>query len=55
MECLLLKAVENGGATPSYELILRVAALFSRHDAIPFIIKDTRRTARRFENWLIIG
>ena len=38
----LLKAVENGTATLSFELILRLAALYSRHDPIPFIIKYTR-------------
>lgn len=35
----LLKAVENGTATLSFELILRIAALYSRHDPMPFIIK----------------
>lgn len=38
----LLKAVENGTATLSFELILRLAALYSRHDPIPFILKYTR-------------
>ena len=38
----LLQAVENGTATLSFELILRLAALYSRHDPIPFIIKYTR-------------
>jgi len=38
----LLKAVEDGTATLSFELILRIAALYSRHDPIPFIIKYTR-------------
>jgi transcriptional regulator with XRE-family HTH domain len=38
----LIKAVENGTATLSFELILRIAALYSRHDPIPFIIKYTR-------------
>jgi transcriptional regulator with XRE-family HTH domain len=38
----LLKAIEDGTATLSFELILRLAALYSRHDPIPFIIKYTR-------------
>ena len=37
-----LAAVENGTATLSFELILRMAALLARHDPIPFIIKLTR-------------
>ncbi|MCF8130374.1 MAG: helix-turn-helix domain-containing protein [Deltaproteobacteria bacterium] len=37
-----LAAVENGTATLSFELILRLAALLARHDPIPFIIKLTR-------------
>jgi transcriptional regulator with XRE-family HTH domain len=37
-----LAAVENGAATLSFELILRLAALLARHDPIPFIIKLTR-------------
>ncbi len=38
----LLTAVENGTATLSFELILRLSALLARHDPIPFIIKFTR-------------
>ena len=38
----LLKAVENGTATLSFELILRLSALLARHDPLPFIIKFTR-------------
>jgi transcriptional regulator with XRE-family HTH domain len=38
----LLEAVENGTATLSFELILRLAALLARNDPIPFIIKYTR-------------
>jgi len=38
----LLSAVENGTATLSFELILRMAALVARHDPIPFIIRCTR-------------
>jgi transcriptional regulator with XRE-family HTH domain len=37
-----LTAVENGTATLSFELILRLSALLARHDPIPFIIKLTR-------------
>jgi len=37
-----LTAVENGTATLSFELILRLAALLARHDPIPFIIKFVR-------------
>ncbi len=37
-----LAAVENGTATLSFELILRLAALLARHDPIPFIIKFIR-------------
>jgi len=37
-----LTAVENGTATLSFELILRIAALLARHDPIPFIIKFIR-------------
>lgn len=37
-----LAAVENGTATLSFELILRLAALLARHDPIPFIIRLTR-------------
>jgi transcriptional regulator with XRE-family HTH domain len=38
----LLEAVENGAATLSFELILRLAALLARHDPVPFIIRFTR-------------
>jgi transcriptional regulator with XRE-family HTH domain len=38
----LLEAVENGTATLSFELILRLAALLARHDPIPFVIRFTR-------------
>lgn len=38
----LLEAVENGTATLSFELILRVAALVARHDPIPFVMQLTR-------------
>ncbi len=35
----LVEAVENGTATLSFELILRLAALLARHDPIPFVMK----------------
>jgi len=38
----ILEAVENGTATLSFELILRLSALLARHDPVPFIIKYTR-------------
>jgi len=38
----LLEAVENGTATLSFELILRLAALIARNDPIPFIMRTTR-------------
>lgn len=38
----ILEAVENGTATLSFELILRLSALLARNDPIPFIIKYTR-------------
>ncbi len=38
----LLEAVENGTATLSFELILRLAALLARNDPVPFILRYTR-------------
>lgn len=38
----LLEAVEDGTATLSFELILRMAALVSRHDPVPFVMRMTR-------------
>lgn len=38
----LIEAVENGTATLSFELVLRLAALLARHDPIPIILKFTR-------------
>ena len=38
----LLEAVENGAATLSFELILRLAALLARHDPVPFVMRLTR-------------
>ncbi|MEE4605409.1 MAG: hypothetical protein V2J65_29290 [Desulfobacteraceae bacterium] len=43
MDLVLMKTIEDGWASPSYKLILRIAALSSRHDAPPFIIKYFRR------------
>jgi len=37
-----LEAVEDGTATLSFELILRLSSLLARHDPVPFIIKYTR-------------
>lgn len=37
-----LEAVEDGTATLSFELILRLAALVARNDPIPFILRYTR-------------
>ena len=38
----LLEAVEDGTATLSFELILRLAAVLARNDPVPFILKYTR-------------
>jgi transcriptional regulator with XRE-family HTH domain len=38
----LLAAVENGTATLSFELILRLAGLLARHDPVPFVLRATR-------------
>jgi transcriptional regulator with XRE-family HTH domain len=38
----LLKAVENGTATLSFDLVLRLAALLARNDPLPFIIRFVR-------------
>ena len=38
----LLAAVENGAATLSFELILRLAAVLARHDPVPVVLKFTR-------------
>ena len=38
----LLEAVEDGTATLSFELILRLAAVLARNDPLPFILKYTR-------------
>ena len=38
----LLKAVENGTATLSFDLVLRLASLLARNDPLPFIIRFAR-------------
>lgn len=38
----LLEAVEDGTATLSFELILRLSAVLARNDPLPFILKYTR-------------
>jgi transcriptional regulator with XRE-family HTH domain len=38
----LLKAVETGTATLSFELVLRLAAILARHDPVPFIARLLR-------------
>ncbi len=38
----VLEAVENGTATLSFELILRLSALLARNDPIPFMLRLTR-------------
>ena len=49
----VLEAVENGTATLSFELILRLAALLARNDPIPFILKYSRTYAP--ETWKILN
>lgn len=38
----LLKAVESGTATLSFDLILRMASLLARHDPLPFVMRLAR-------------
>lgn len=38
----LLDAIEQGTATLSFELILRLASILARHDPLPFVIKMVR-------------
>ncbi len=45
----LLEAVENGTATLSFDLILRISALVARHDPLPFIIRFARTYNPRIE------
>lgn len=49
----LLEAVENGTATLSFELILRLAALFARNDPIPFVLRYSRTYSP--ETWKILN
>jgi len=49
----ILEAVENGTATLSFELILRLAALLARNDPIPFILKYSRTYSP--ETWRILS
>lgn len=51
----LLEAVENGTATLSFELILRLAALLARNDPIPFILKYTRTYNPKYGRYCTIG
>ena len=48
----VIEAVENGTATLSFELILRLAALLARNDPIPFILKYSRTYSP--ETWRIL-
>ncbi|HTY18587.1 MAG TPA: helix-turn-helix transcriptional regulator [Myxococcota bacterium] len=51
----LLEAVENGTATLSFELILRLSALLARNDPVPFIARMARSYNpmlwRALEDW----
>ena len=49
----ILDAVENGTATLSFELILRLSALLARNDPVPFILKYSR--AYSPETWKILN
>jgi len=49
----IIEAVENGTATLSFELILRLAALLARNDPIPFILKYSRTYAP--DTWKILN
>lgn len=49
----IIEAVENGTATLSFELILRLAALLARNDPIPFILKYSRTYSP--ETWRILN
>ena len=48
----ILEAVENGTATLSFELILRLSALLARNDPIPFILKYSRTYSP--ETWKLL-
>ncbi len=49
----LLEAVEDGTATLSFELILRLAAVLARNDPVPFILKYTRTYSP--ETWRVLS
>ena len=49
----LLEAVENGTATLSFELILRLSALLARNDPVPFILKYSRTYSP--ETWKLLN
>lgn len=49
----VLEAVENGTATLSFELILRLSALLARNDPIPFILKYSRTYAP--DTWKLLN
>jgi transcriptional regulator with XRE-family HTH domain len=48
----LLKAVENGTATLSFDLVLRLASLLARNDPLPFIIRFARTYNPQLEKML---
>lgn len=48
----LIEAVENGTATLSFELILRLSSLLARNDPIPFILKYSRTYSP--ETWKLL-
>ena len=49
----LIEAVENGTATLSFELIVRLSALLARNDPIPFILKYSRTYSP--ETWKLLN
>ena len=49
----LIEAVEDGTATLSFELILRLAAVLARNDPVPFILKYTRTYSP--ETWRVLS
>jgi transcriptional regulator with XRE-family HTH domain len=48
----LLRAVENGTATLSFDLVLRLASLLARNDPLPFIIRFARTYNPQLEKML---
>lgn len=55
----LLAAVEDGTATLSFELIMRLSALVARHDPLPFVIRFARaynpQLEQTLEDWGAAG